>query len=183
MSLMDALVVLDPYPFEVWVAFRSSGEGSGSGTASDPYDGRTASKFDQIMRSFPAGVPVTVHLGPSPLDGAGNPIPFQTQGYYVGAASNYGWRARANMRILGAGVAATFLQVVSVTQNAHYYAIAHDLASGTTLDYLEIADLCIDCGLPSGMSGPACACGAVRVAGDQVKVRRIKAVNFGGVTH
>ena len=37
MSLTEALL-LDPYPFEVWIALRSDGV-AGSGTAEDPYDG------------------------------------------------------------------------------------------------------------------------------------------------
>ena len=37
MSLLDALL-LDPYPFNVWIAYRTDGI-KGSGTASDPYDG------------------------------------------------------------------------------------------------------------------------------------------------
>ena len=37
MGLMDALL-LDPAPFEVWVAYRTDGI-AGSGTASDPFDG------------------------------------------------------------------------------------------------------------------------------------------------
>ena len=40
MSLIDALL-LDPAPFEVWIACRTDGL-KGSGTASDPYDGSTA---------------------------------------------------------------------------------------------------------------------------------------------
>ncbi len=110
MSLMDSLVILDPYAFETWIAYRTSG--AGSGTASDPYDGSTAARFDQIMRSLPSNVPVTVHLGPSPLDSQQKPMPFQTLGYYDGAAATYGWRARPNLRIIGAGVNTTFLQLV-----------------------------------------------------------------------
>ena len=39
MSLLDTLL-LDPTPFNVWIAFRTDGV-KGSGTASDPYDGST----------------------------------------------------------------------------------------------------------------------------------------------
>ena len=47
MSLIDALL-LDPAPFNVWIAARTDGI-KGSGTASDPYDGSTAAKFDTRM--------------------------------------------------------------------------------------------------------------------------------------
>ena len=167
---MDSLVVRDPYPFETWIAYRTSG--GGSGTASDPWDGSSAAKFDLIMGSLPSNVPVTVHLGPTPVGS-----PFQTNGYYVGAGSTYGWRARANMKIIGSGVDTTVLQVTNVTQAAHYYAIAHDLNSATKLDYMEISDLTIDCGLPTGTS--TAACGAIRIFGDHCKIRRVKAISWG----
>jgi hypothetical protein len=38
MSLVDSLL-LDPYPFDVWIAWRTAG--GGSGTLNDPYDGST----------------------------------------------------------------------------------------------------------------------------------------------
>ena len=47
MSLIDALL-LDPAPFEVWIAFRADGI-KGSGTLNDPYDGSTTAQFDAIM--------------------------------------------------------------------------------------------------------------------------------------
>ena len=50
MGLTDALL-LDPYPFEIWIAQRGDGQ-KGSGTLNDPYDGTTAAKFDGIMTSF-----------------------------------------------------------------------------------------------------------------------------------
>ena len=51
MSLLDALL-LDPAPFNVWIALRTDGL-KGSGTASDPYDGSTAARFDARMSELP----------------------------------------------------------------------------------------------------------------------------------
>jgi hypothetical protein len=49
MSLSDSLL-LDPYPFDVWIAWRTDGLG-GSGTLNDPYNGST---------ELAAAVPVTI---------------------------------------------------------------------------------------------------------------------------
>ena len=63
MSLIDALL-LDPAPFEVWIACRTDGL-KGSGTASDPYDGSTAARLDARLREIGTLMPRTlVHLGP-----------------------------------------------------------------------------------------------------------------------
>jgi len=88
MGLTDALL-LDPYPFEIWIAQRSDGQ-KGSGTLNDPYDGGTATKFDGIMNALPG--PTCVHLGPGT---------FQTAGYRVDAV---GWQVKAGMRITGSGL-------------------------------------------------------------------------------
>lgn len=88
MSLMDALL-LDPAPFEIWIAYRTDGI-AGSGTASDPYDGSSQAKFDAILSSletlYPSGQ-VHVRLGPSPRKANGNPVPFETNVYGYRTAS------------------------------------------------------------------------------------------------
>lgn len=60
MSLLDALL-LDPAPFNVWIALRTDGL-KGSGTASDPYDGGTQARFDGVMSLFAAQSNVAIHL-------------------------------------------------------------------------------------------------------------------------
>lgn len=60
MSLLNALF-LEPYPLEVWIAYRTDGI-KGSGTLNDPWDGSTDAKFDSIMNGLPANTPVRVHL-------------------------------------------------------------------------------------------------------------------------
>ena len=88
MSLLDALL-LDPYPLEIWIAYRTDGI-KGSGTASDPYDGSTADRFDARMNELPANT--RVHLGPNPRDPF-NPqfaLPYYTRGYAEGVDG--GWQ-------------------------------------------------------------------------------------------
>jgi hypothetical protein len=161
-SLLDAFL-LDPYPFQIWVAVRSE---KGSGTLNDPYGADTAAKFDAIMALFATQSNVTIHLGPGT---------FYTQGYAVG--TGVGWQARPGMKILGSGVDVTTLQLVNAGANQTYYAIGHALGSSTKADYFEVDNLTIDCGLPTGV--PSVACGAVRILGDYVKIRRIRAKNWG----
>ena len=62
MSLVDALL-LDPYPFDVWIATRTDGV-KGSGTSNDPFIGSTQARFDGIMALFQTQSNVTIHLGP-----------------------------------------------------------------------------------------------------------------------
>ncbi len=174
MSLLDSLF-LDPAPFDVWVAIRTDGI-KGSGTLNDPYDGSTQSKFDSLMSGYAANT--RVHLGPGT---------FTTQGYYDGAASGYGWQPKPAMKIIGSGIDVTTIQLASSlpTNNVHYFAIGHALSTGTApnqvanpMDFCEVSDLTIDSNL-AGQGSNTVACGAVRLFGSHVRVRRVKAKNWG----
>ena len=61
MSLVDSLL-LEPYPFNVWIAARTDAS-KGSGTASDPYDGSTAAKFDAVLASPPSNTHIRLGAG------------------------------------------------------------------------------------------------------------------------
>ena len=101
MSLLDALL-LDPAPFNVWIALRTDGL-KGSGTASDPYDGSTAARFDARMSELPTNT--RVYLGPGT---------FLTSGYAVSGST--GWQLKTGLKIVGSkrGQSSTLTQVVSV---------------------------------------------------------------------
>src|SRR5690349_22696687 len=98
--MLDALL-LEPAPFDVWVAWRTDGV-KGSGTANDPYDGSTQAKFDAVMILFAAQSKVTVHLGPGT---------FETNGYADGASGT--WQARPGMKVIGSGMEVTTLKLVN----------------------------------------------------------------------
>ena len=175
MSLIDALL-LDPHPFEVWIAYRTDGV-KGSGTLNDPFDGSTDTKFDSIMSNLLANTPLRVHLGPAT---AANP--FKTRGFWLQSngtpTSTPAWQPKANMAIVGAGVGVTNLQLQPGTDaNSHYFAIGG--STTTPVDFFELSDVTIDCNLPS--TGTA-ACGALRVMGNHIRVRRVKCVNWGSRT-
>src|SRR5438552_13618862 len=164
MSLFDALL-LDPYRLNVWIAYRTDGV-KGSGTENDPFDGSTATRLDTVLNSLTANT--RIHFGPGT---------FQINGYQDGAASSW---LRSGMKIVGAGIDVTTLQLVgTATANKHYFAIGHPFSSGGSpnpMDYFELSDLTVDCNL-AGTSNTV-ACGAVRVAGKHARVRRIKVINW-----
>lgn len=150
----------------------------------DPWDGSTAAKLDNILSTkIPAAGNVTVNLGPAPAS-----QPFLTAGYYevAGSAGGGGWQIRKGVRILGSGIDVTVLKITGVTagSNRHYFAVGHDLSVGgvsgaapNLVDYVQISDLTIDCGLPVASDGVAC--GALRVMGSNVSIRNVKAINWG----
>ena len=171
MSLFDTLL-LDPAPFQIWIANRSDLL-TGSGTASDPYNGGVVggvSQFDIVMnRTDVALANVVIHLGPGT---------FVTNGYADNVVG--GWKIQPGMKILGSGIDVTILQInnTSMTAARHYFAVGHPvLASDVARDYFELSDLTVDANLPS--SSTLVACGAVRVLGSYARIRRVKAINWG----
>ena len=172
MSLIDALL-LDPAPFEVWIAFRGQ---KGTGTLNDPYGADTTAKFDAVMNSVAAmAMPNTlVHLGPGTFTTAG----------YTDSAPSAGWQIQPGMKIVGAGIGATTLKLDGPSgTNAHFFAIAHRLNDGagtpssTPVSLAHVADLTIDCNLPN--TTDTVACGAIRLMGDHVRIRNVRAINWG----
>jgi hypothetical protein len=162
MSLLDAFL-LDPAPFEVWIAKRTDGI-TGTGTASDPWDGSTQAKFDARMSELPENT--CVHLGPGT---------FLTQGYAYLVSG--GWQIKPGMRIVGSGIDVTTLQLFNHTVAEWYFAIGHDIIGGGQADFAEVSDLTIDCNLlNAGLSTAACA---VRLMGEHARILRVKAVNWG----
>ena len=174
MSLVDAFL-LDPAPFHVWLSTRN--DSNGSGKVTDPYRADTAAKFDEVMRNLPANTNIVVHLSPGT---------FETQGYYDGAANDYGWQIRPRMRIVGSGMDITTLKIVAPATPAgssHVFAIGHSMETGNPampnlVDYAEVCDLTINpniaqTGLTSARRG------AVRLMGNHVRVRRVRVVGWG----
>ncbi len=171
MSLSDA-ILLDPYPFEIWITTRS--DSAGTGTMNDPFGANTAAKFDALMTTISAQAgPALVHLGPGT---------FETAGYSDDATSG-GWQMKSAMRIVGAGKDVTTLKLVNATTNRQYFAIGHKLKVTVAsqdvpnpVDFAEVSDLTIDCNL-GGQTAATVACGAIRLMGNHVKVERVKAIN------
>src|SRR5439155_1928141 len=63
---------------------------------------------------------------------------------------------------------------------AHYFAVGHALSAGgapNPVDFAEVSDMTIDCRM--GFSTTSVACGAVRLFGNHVRLKRLKAINWG----
>jgi len=165
MSLLDALL-LDPAPFNVWIAYRTDGlKGSGL-TPNDPRDGSTQARFDEAMGDAANLFPnqkVAIHLGPGT---------FTTAGYVEGASNP--WQIKAAMKIIGSGREVTIIKRADGTTSG--FVLGHDLTAAA--DYFEMCDLTVDCNLMNSSGGGA-ACGAVRVMGNHVRLARVRATNWG----
>ena len=104
----------------------------------------------------------------------------QTRGYFSGTSF---WKPKSGQRIIGSGIGVTTLKLVyASTANAHYSAIG--VANIDSLDTFEASDFTVDCNLPGQPITPnydraRLACGAINVGGRHLRIRRIRAINFG----
>ena len=174
----------------IYIGFRTDGL-AGSGTASDPFDGSTAQKFDTILRGYTrdpgAGVPSVDHL--IVCIGQGN---FETEGAYDyviniphGAPnpnSNRGFALGPYWHIHGSGTGSTVLKLVSFfvsvsgDQSDPWLPAGSGTVFSTGSDFspgIEISDLTIDDNYP-GLKPQATQQGvagvnleAVHLRGDQ----------------
>jgi hypothetical protein len=174
MSLSDALL-LDPTPFDVWVAYRTDGL-RGSGTLNDPLDGSprldTSRSVTNLTNSGQEATATSSAHGYSNGD-------VVTIAGVTGAGAD-----RWNGTFSGSGIDLTTLCLVGApTANAHSYAIGHALTTGNPaqpnlMDFLEVSDLTIDCNavIPTAT---AAACGAIRAFGNHMRIFRVRVVNWG----
>ena len=94
-------------PKDIYLAIRTDGL-TGSGTKYDPYDGSTATKLDNVLRTISNGS--TVHFGPGTFQSAGFQNNSESSGFYVKPMCHY----------LGAGRNRTTIKVVAATNNGHF---------------------------------------------------------------
>ena len=78
------------------------------------------------------------------------------------------------MKLLGSGRDVTVVKRMTAASGG--YVLGHDLTSPA--DDFELSDLTLDCNLTSGAPSGA-TCGGVRVLGNQVRVARVRAKNWG----
>ncbi len=161
------------YQFQYYLQAVPADVVSGSPTAS-----KLTFLFDSLMSLMPANT--TVHLG------AGV---FPTRGR-AGAYYAAGWTPKSGQKILGSGMEVTFLKVVyaSAVDNL-FLAIGGDY--NTFLQSFEASDFTVDCNLGGQLvlAGqttsklfPQMACGAIQAFGRDIRIRRIRAINFGTQT-
>lgn len=176
MSMLDGLLptaLLDTVMAQdVYVAIRSDATGNnlvGSGTLGDPYGGLESGVgwFDTVMQSK-VNPEQAVRLGPGI---------FKTRGYNHGA--NTGWRPLNGMRIVGAGMVETILELVEVADTPLTSAVGLNLYDSTHFltDGFEIENLSIHCG---GGSAPANSSTAgITVTGKNICIHDVAVRNFG----
>jgi hypothetical protein len=137
----------------------------------DPYE------FDALMRSLP--VNTTIHLGPGT---------FETKGFCLSAPAIFAsWQPKSGWRIVGSGIDVTVLKVVEATiPDAHYFGIGTIFYnSAYRLNGFDVSDLTVDSNLPgqpvpAGKDFAPIICGAILAAGSYIRIRRVRAINFGG---
>jgi hypothetical protein len=171
MSLVDSLL-LEPRTLDVWIALRTDGA-QGAGTESDPYDGSTAATFDALMRALPGDT--AIHLGRGV---------FETHGFSPNVAAS--WQPKSGQKIIGSGIDVTVLKLVNASVAGNpYWVIGGDY--NHFLAAFEASDLTLDCNLDGqvvpGHTFPPVTCGAISLAGKHMRIRRIRAINFGTLTN
>ena len=162
--------------FKYWMPQAPSAAAGGSPTAA-----KVIFRFDDLMRRLSAmsNTAMRIHLGP----GA-----FETRGYTEISQGNpnLNWQPKAGMKFAGSGIDVTTLKLVFANlSSGHYYAIGGDY--NNLRDYLSVFDITVDCNLPGqpftpGVDYADVTCSAIRVVGSFVRIRRVKAINWGAQT-
>jgi len=91
-----------------------------------------------------------------------------TKGYTDAAGVTGGFQLEPGIRISGAGIDNTVVQLVprASSNTPHYFAFGHALSTvsqANPMDRVEISDLTVDCSFTVKASRGTAACGAVRL--------------------
>ncbi len=117
---------------EIYISSIARVDGTpGTGSKSDPFDGSTAALFDAAMRSIPEYT--SVHLGPGL---------FLTFGGSASLPANTGWNPKNGLKLIGSGIAATYIRLVNTGVANHDVIVT---PSSAAVQYCEIANLTVDC--------------------------------------
>jgi len=155
-----AITVVDAGTFQYRMLFEPT---SSSAPGSAITCCRERERFDTVMRSVPANM--AVHLGPGV---------FETKGL---AYSVRTWEPKPGQKLIGSGIGVTTLKLVgAAAPETHYWAVG--IHYFTWLHDFEVSDLTIDCNV-AGQPNRYVSCGAVNLHGGHIRIRRIRAINFG----
>jgi hypothetical protein len=113
----------------IWIALRTDGL-PGSGTQTDPYDGSTPQKFDNVLRSCQGTNNLGIHLV-----GTG---PFQTD-------IRHTWNVKSGWVISGDGMNVTTVQMVGSAAGQHYGFACLSSDPNVATDNVTITNLTVDC--------------------------------------
>lgn len=166
-------------PREVWVGIRPD-LAPGDGTRSNPFDGSTASKLDNLLML--AGG----KIGPNTVINL-QPGIFRTNGF--SALTGTGWQVQTGQKFRGSGMYQTTIRLqlgasdyVTNFLPASFWALAGQIDA--FLHDVEVSDLTIDLNLqnqPNGLNGkpPLIMVAAISLFGSNMKVQRVRVINFG----
>lgn len=128
---------------------------------------REREQFDAVMRAAPANS--VIRIGPGV---------FESKGF---AAEIANYQLKNGQRILGAGRAVTTLKLVGASwPELAYLPLALHVYYGFLEDF-EVSDLTFDCNI-AGQPESRVSCAAVAIAGRNVRLRRLRAINFSSQT-
>lgn len=128
-----------------------------------------------------------VHLGPGVFETRGcRPVVNASggaQGQWengIGPQPKTGWFPNTGQKIQGAGMGLTTLKLVGGDDMEHQ-AIAVSLWLYEFLEHVELSDFTVDCNI-DGQLHSQMACAAVYLVGRHLRLRRVRAINFGSHT-
>ena len=151
--------------FKYWMSAVPGGAAQGTNWTA----ARQVFRFDDLMKNT-VGANVAVHLGPGV---------FETRGSSV-------WQPKSGQKLRGSGIAVTTLRLVGV--NVPYFPVnAIGYQYDNYLDSFEASDFTVDCNLPGqilkdtqqNFALAPVTCGAVFIVGQHLRLRRLRAINFG----
>ena len=133
-------------------------------------------EFDALMRSLSTNT--TIHLGPGT---------FLTKGFCLSAPAIFAsWQPKSGWRMLGSGIDVTVLKLVEASLEGAFYSAIGTIYYNPAyrLSGFEVSDLTVDSNLsgqpiPSGKDFAPVTCGAILAGGTQIRIRRVRAINFG----
>lgn len=151
---------------EIWIAARTDGY-AGSGLQHDPYDGSSATKFDNIMSNTPPNT--TIHLGQGT---------FYTVGLNADPTVPH-WQIKDGWQIKGSGMYNTKIRVTTVPSlgTVGYSVIGNIYTNGCTNVY--IGELTLDANATDNVNGPA---GALALYGGNIMVDKVRCIGFAAST-
>jgi hypothetical protein len=165
---------------QVWVSTRTDGK-AGLGTASDPFNGSTAARFDALMLAIPTYSEVVLLPGT-----------YETRGYDLSDQVN-SWKVKAGWHLHGCGIERTTLKMVRGNDAAGYYAVVYGSNTGDALDavrygygdgvtfhppWVIVSDLTIDCNGQAFSTHPTIH--GCHLAGNHARISRVRACNLTG---
>ncbi|MDD5199114.1 MAG: hypothetical protein PHC88_04865 [Terrimicrobiaceae bacterium] len=160
------------FPRVVHIAARSDGV-PGKGTADDPFNGSTQSKFDAIMRKCGSGSDII--LGPGTFLTKGNDDGHATDGFFL--------QPKTRLRGSGKGVTVVKLAALNFAENIHVAICtgAYGKGGGRPVDHddVTVEDLTVDCnprGLKLAPPNSNAATYGVQLSGSNATIRNVEVI-------